>query len=40
MKSPNRRAWQQQAIGIILITLVTALYVFARYWRALHLSLR
>jgi hypothetical protein len=40
MTAPNRRAWQQQTLGIILIVLVAAMYVFARYRHALHLSLR
>jgi hypothetical protein len=36
MKSPNRRAWQQQAIGIILISLLAFLFVIARFWRTIH----
>ena len=31
----RKRAWQQQAVGILLITLLAFLYVFARYHRAL-----
>jgi hypothetical protein len=40
MTAPNRRAWQQQTLGIILIVLVAVVYVFARYRHALHLFLR
>ncbi|MCU1285128.1 MAG: hypothetical protein JWO13_1478 [Acidobacteriales bacterium] len=40
MKSANRRAKQQQAIGIILVVLLAALFVFARYRHAIHLTLK
>jgi hypothetical protein len=32
---PRRKGWQQQALWIIIITLIAFCYVFARYHRAL-----
>lgn len=34
-QDPRQRGWQQQTLGIIIITLIAFCYVFARYHRAL-----